>query len=170
LKAVAITFAALIALVATMAPVQAQGASPKIAIIDVARVFAEMPEREEISNRLEEEFAEPMAQLQELEQQFEALRERLERDEAIMTEEEKAEAQNELRQRAAGLQRGGEQINQFMQQRETEERNILLEKMFVVVDAYAAEQGYDLVMDKGRMLYSSDALDISDAIIERLVE
>ncbi|RUO22535.1 hypothetical protein CWE08_04995 [Aliidiomarina iranensis] len=170
MKAVAITFAALIALVATMAPVQAQDASPKIAIIDVARVFAEMPEREEISNRLEEEFAEPMAQLQELEQQFEALRERLERDEAIMTEEEKAEAQNELRQRAAGLQRGGEQINQFMQQRETEERNILLEKMFVVVDAYAAEQGYDLVMDKGRMLYSSDALDISDAIIERLVE
>lgn len=170
MKAVAITFAALIALVATMVPAQAQDSSPKLAVIDVARVFAEMPERDDISDRLEAEFAEPMAQLQQLEQEFEALRERLERDQAIMTDEEKAAAQNELRQRAAGLQRGGEQLNQYMQQRESEERNVLLEKMFVVVDAYAEEQGFDLIMDKGRMLYSAPALDISDAIIERLVQ
>lgn len=170
MKAVAITFAALIALVASVAPAQAQNASPKIAVIDVARVFAEMPERDAISQRLEEEFAEPLAQLQQLETEFEQLRERMQRDQAIMTEEELAAGQEELRQRAAGLQRGGEQINQYMQQRESEERNQLLEKMFVVVDAYAAENGYDLIMDKGRMLFSSPAMDISDQIIERIVD
>ncbi|MCH8491750.1 MAG: OmpH family outer membrane protein [Idiomarina sp.] len=170
MKAVAITFAALIALVASVAPAQAQNASPKIAVIDVARVFAEMPERDAISQRLEEEFAEPLAQLQQLEEEFEQLRERMQRDQAIMTEEELAAGQEELRQRASGLQRGGEQINQYMQQRESEERNQLLEKMFVVVDAYAAENGYDLIMDKGRMLFSSPAMDISDQIIERIVD
>ena len=170
MKAVAITFAALIALVASVATAQAQNASPKIAVIDVARVFAEMPERDAISQRLEEEFAEPLAQLQQLETEFEQLRERLQRDQAIMTEEELAAGQEELRQRVAGLQRGGEQINQYMQQRENEERNQLLEKMFLVVDAYALENGYDLIMDKGRMLFSSPAMDISDQIIERIVD
>lgn len=169
MKAVAITFAALIALVASVAPAQAQNAAPKIAVLDVSRVFAEMPEREAISQRLEEEFAEPLAQLEQLEREFEALRERIQRDEAIMTEDEMMEAQNELRARAQGLQRGGEQINQYMNQRENEERNRLLEQMFVVVDAYAEEHGFDLIMDKGRMLYSSAAMDISDAIIERIL-
>ena len=169
MKALAITFAALAVLMASMAPAQAQNAAPKIAVLDVSRVFAEMPEREAISRRLEEEFAEPISELERLEREFEALRERMQRDEAIMTADEMAAAQNELQARAQGLQRGGEQINQYMSQREAEERNRLLEQIFVVVDAYAEERGYDVVMDKGRLLYSSDAIDITETVIERVL-
>jgi len=168
LRAVAISFAAVIALAASVFSVSAEANSPKIAVIDVQRVFQAMPEREDVSQRLEAEFMEPIQELEQLEAQFEELRERFQRDEAIMSDEEKMQAQEELRQRAMVLQRGGEQLNQYMQQRENEERNQLLQKMFEVVDAYAAAEGIDLIMDKGRMLYASDALDISDAIITRL--
>ncbi|MCH8500460.1 MAG: OmpH family outer membrane protein [Aliidiomarina sp.] len=168
MRAVAISFAAVIALAASVFSVSAEANSPKIAVIDVQRVFQAMPEREDVSQRLEAEFAEPIQELEQLEAQFEELRERFQRDEAIMSDDEKMQAQEELRQRAMILQRGGEQLNQYMQQRENEERNQLLQKMFEVVDAYAAAEGIDLIMDKGRMLYASDALDISDAIITRL--
>lgn len=168
MKAVTISFAALIALAASMFSVQAEANSPKIAVLDVQRVFQAMPEREDVSARLEAEFAEPIQELEQLEAQFEQLRERFQRDEALMSDDEKAQANEELRQRAMVLQRGGEQLNQYMQVRENEERNQLLQKMFEVVDAYAQAEGIDLIMDKGRMLFANDALDISDAIIARL--
>lgn len=141
----------------------------KLGTVNVSRVLAALPEYEEIGNILEQEFAEPIQRIQELEQEFEALTERLQRDQATMTAEEVEAAQQEWQARRVGLQRSGEQLNQFIQMRESEERNRLLQKIFDELDAFAEANGYDFIFDQSRVPYARDALDVTDVIIERLL-
>lgn len=168
MKAVFTSVIVLFALVFSAMP--AHAADMKIGTVNINKVLQSLPELEEVSELISEEFAEPIQRLTQLEEEFEALRERVARDEAIMTDDEKNEANQELRARAMGLQRSGEQLNQYIQMRETEERNRLLQKIYTAIEAYAEANGYDLILDYNRVPFSREAMDVSDQIIERLLD
>lgn len=169
MKAVMTSVFAVLVLITMAMPSAAFASDGKIGTVNVNRILSAMPEYEEIGAKLEEEFAEPIQRIQQLEQEFEALNERLQRDQETMTPDEIQEAQQEWQARRVGLQRSGEQLNQYIQMRETEERNRLLQKIFTEVEAYAESNGYDLILDYTRVPFSRESMDVTDKIIERLL-
>lgn len=140
----------------------------KIAVVDVGAIFQQLPQREEISQGLQREFRDRIERMQEAEQELNQLRERIQRDESIMSEEERNEAMAEFQQRAGEAQQRGEQLNEEMRRRQNEERDRLLRRIQEIIADIAAEEGYDLVLEANAIAYAADSYDISEQVIEEM--
>lgn len=140
----------------------------KIAVVDVGAIFQQLPQREEISQGLEREFRDRIERMQEAEQELNQLRERIQRDESIMSEEERNEAMAEFQQRAGEAQQRGEQLNEEMRRRQNEERDRILRRIQEIIAEIAAEEGYDLVLEANSIAYAADSYDISEQVIEEM--
>ena len=91
------------------------------------------------------------------------------------SEEARAEAAVELNDLRQKLQLAQSEINQFRQQAQQlaqqgqqEKLAPLQEKAVEAVKSVALEKGIDLVVPKNQVIYSSEALDISEAVIDLL--
>ena len=88
------------------------------------------------------------------------------------SEEARAEAAAALPELQARLQEAQANLNQFRQQaqqlaQQGQEEHLapLQEKAVEAVKTVAEDKGIDLVVPKNNLIYSSDALEISDAVI-----
>lgn len=140
----------------------------KIAVVDVGAIFQQLPQREEISQGLQREFRDRVERMQETEQELNELRERIQRDESIMSEEERNEAMAEFQQRAGEAQQRGEELNEEMRRRQNEERDRILRRIQGIIAEIAQEEGYDLVLEANAMAYAADGFDISEQVIEAM--
>lgn len=143
-------------------------AQEKIAIIDVGAVFQQLPDREEIAQSLQREFSERIERMQERETQIGELRERIQRDEQIMSEEEYTEAMMEFQQSVQEAQQAGQQLNEEMRRRQAEERDQVLRRMQEVISEIANAQGYDVVLEASGIAFARDSLDISSMVLEAM--
>ena len=97
------------------------------------------------------------------------------RDNPASSEEAKAEAtaevlslQRQLAEEQAKLGQFRQQAQQLAQQGQQEELAPLQEKAVDAVKIVAEDKGIDLVVPKNSVIYSSDALEITDAVIALL--
>lgn len=140
----------------------------KIAVVDVGAIFQQLPQREEISQGLQREFRDRIERMQEREQELNQLRERIQRDESIMSEEERNQAMAEFQQRAGEAQQRGEELNEEMRRRQNEERDRILRRIQNIIADIAREEGYDLVLEANSIAYAADSYDISEQVIEAM--
>ncbi|MGX5914341.1 OmpH family outer membrane protein [Aliidiomarina sp. Khilg15.8] len=140
----------------------------KIAVVDVGAIFQQLPQREEISQGLQREFRDRIERMQEAEQELNQLRERIQRDESIMSEDERNQAMAEFQQRAGEAQQRGEELNEEMRRRQNEERDRILRRIQSVIADIASEEGYDLVLEANAIAYAADSYDISEQVIEAM--
>ncbi|RUO25417.1 molecular chaperone [Aliidiomarina minuta] len=140
----------------------------RIAVVDVGAVFQQLPQRDEIAQSLQREFRERIERMQEMEQEIGELRERIQRDESIMSEDERNQAMQEFEQRVGQAQQRGEELNEEMRRRQNEERDRLLSQMQTVIAGIAEEEGYDIVLEANSVAFARDSYDISSKIIEEM--
>lgn len=142
-------------------------ADVKIGVVDMAKVFQSLPQREKVSAQLKREFEPRANELRKLENDGQALIEKYKRDETIMTKEQKKQSQEKLAKLQMEFNQKRQAFEQDNARRQGEERDKLLKVVRAVIDQIARDEGYDLIQNAGANEYVSSKLDITSQVIAK---
>ncbi|WP_345872883.1 OmpH family outer membrane protein [Shewanella algae] len=157
---------ALMMLMLMGAPLAAQ--AEKLAVVDMGAVFEQLPQREQISNALKTEFGDRMAEVQKLQEDLRGLLEKQQRDAALMSEAQKTELVRKMESLKADYQLKGKALDEDLRRRQGEEQNKLLVKVQKAINTIAEKEKYDMVLQRGAVVYVKPAADISSKVVEAL--
>jgi len=102
-----------------------------------------------------------------LQREIKAKEEKLARDGAVMSEEARSKLERELISKRRELKRGQDEFREDLNIRRNEELSKLQRYLYDAIVALAREESYDLIVSEG-VVYASDRIDITDAVLERL--
>jgi len=143
-------------------------AEQKIGVVDVQGVFQAMPQAAEIQNSIQMEFKDQIEEVNQLQRDGQFFAERLQRDAATMSEQEKKELQQKILDVRDQLAEKGQPLQQNIQRRSNEERNKLLGLIKQAIDAVAAKEGYDLVLNAGAVSFAKEEHDLSEKVLQQV--
>ncbi|WP_414830074.1 OmpH family outer membrane protein [Alteromonas sp. H39] len=143
-------------------------AEQKIGVVDVQGVFQAMPQAAEIQNSIQMEFKDQIEEVNQLQRDGQFFAERLQRDAATMSEQEKKELQQKILDVREQLAEKGQPLQQNIQRRSNEERNKLLGLIKQAIDAVAAKEGYDLVLNAGAVSFAKEEHDLSEKVLQQV--
>jgi len=154
--------------VAVLLPLNcAAQAATKIGYVDLKRVLDEAPQMVESRARLEKEFASRDGAIKAAEAKLTALKQRYERDSAIMSKDDAEALKREIEATERANKRMVDEARTELTTRQAAERDRNWQKMQDVIVEYARSQGYDLI-DASPPLYVSPRIDITDAVLDHL--
>jgi outer membrane protein len=143
-------------------------AETKIGVVDPQRLLEESPQGKAASESMRAEFAPRQRTLQAQEQTLKAKQEKLQKDAATMTEDQRVRAEKELRDGARDLERARGEFNDDATARRNEEMSRLQRMLGEEVRNYAKAQNYDLILTAETLVYFTPAFDITPAILTAL--
>jgi outer membrane protein len=139
----------------------------KIAVVDYGKLMEESPQAKSVSEALKNEFTPRQRDLQAQQASVKNKEERLQKDEATMTQDQRTRAEKELRDGAREFSRKQSELQDDFNARKNEEMSRLQRILIEEVRTYAKAQGFDLVVADG-VIYSTPNLDITPAILTAL--
>lgn len=145
----------------------AWAAEMKIAVVDYGKLMEESPQAKAVSDALRNEFTPRQRDLQAQQAAVKSKEDRLQKDAATMTQEQRNHADKELRDGARDFARKQSELQDDFNARKTEEMSRLQRILIEEVRTYAKAQGFDLVIADG-VIYSTPTLDITPAILTAL--
>lgn len=152
---------------ATLAP-NAMAAAQKIAIVDMAAVVAQHPQRDAVSQQMEKEFGERVAEVRKLQDELRTLAEDNQKNAALWNDQQKLDAQRKGEGLQSDLQLKGKALEQDMQKRQAEEQQKILMDVKRAIDAVAKAEGYDLVLEARSALFAAEQVNISAKVVESI--
>ena len=164
-------FAAVLAVPAAHAQTSAApAATQKIAVINLQQAITGTAEGKQASDQLQAQFAPRRNELATISKQIQDIQQRLQAGQTTLSEETKAD----LSRQGTELQRRGQREQQDLQDdmndASQEAINKIGSKMMTVLDKYAKEHGYSVVIDTSAqntpVLYASTGVNITDEIIK----
>lgn len=143
-------------------------AEQKIAVVDIQGIFQAMPQAAEISANIQAEFKTQIDEVNQLQKDGQFYAERLQRDEATMSEQEKTEIQEKILDVRRQLSEKAQPLQQNIQRRSQEEQNKLLALISQAIDSVANKQGYDVVLNAGAAAFAKEEFDISKDVLDQV--
>jgi outer membrane protein len=143
-------------------------AEMKIGVVDPQRLLEESPQGKAASESMRTEFAPRQRTLQAQEQALKAKQEKLQKDAATMTEDQRVRAEKELRDGMRDLERARGEFNDDATARRNEEMSRLQRTLGEEVRNYAKAQNYDLILTAETLVYFTPTFDITPAILAAL--
>ena len=153
---------------AVLAALPARAAELKIGVVDPQRLLEDSPQGKAASESMRAEFAPRQRTLQAQEQAIKAKQEKLQKDSATMTEDQRARAEKELRDSARDLERARGEFNDDATARRNEEMSRLQRTLGEEVRSYAKAQNFDLILTAETVVYAAPSYDITPAILSAL--
>jgi outer membrane protein len=154
------------ALVALMMAMPA-GAQIKIGVVDYGRLMEEAPQAKAALEAIRNEFTPRQRELQTQQTTLKTREEKLQKDVATMSPDQRSKAEKELRDAAREFQRKQAELQDDFNARRNEEMSRLQRTLIEEVRTYAKSQNYDLVVADG-VIYATGSLDITSAILSGL--
>jgi outer membrane protein len=142
-------------------------AEVKIAVVDYGRLLSESPQAKAALDAIRTEFGPKEREMQQQQAALKAKEDKLNKDGATMTPDQRSRAEKELRDGARDLQRKQQEAQDDLTARRNEEMSRLQKSLIEEVRTYAKAQNFDLVIADG-VIYSVPALDITPAILASL--
>jgi outer membrane protein len=140
----------------------------KIGVVDPQLLLAESPQGKAASESMRAEFAPRQRTLQAQEQALKAKQEKLQKDGATMTDDQRVRAEKELRDAARDLERARGEFNDDATAKRNEEMSRLQKTLGEEVRTYAKAQNYDLILTGETVVYAAPSYDITPAILAAL--
>lgn len=156
-------------LLAGVLPVAAVAQSPKIGYVDVPYLIDNSPQAKEASGQLEEEFGAAQQQLQQEQQEYQRLQEKMQKDGLVMSDSERQEIEQRMRELKREIQRNEEAFREELNIQRNSAFKGVRAAVMQAVEKLAEQEGYDLVVGQGA-LYASDAVDLTQRVLERMKE
>jgi outer membrane protein len=151
-----------------LAALPAMAAEPKIGVVDFQRLAIESPQGKAVMESMRAEFAPRERTLQAQGQAMKAKEEKLQKDGATMSEDQRARAEKELRDGARDFERAKGEFQDDMNARRNEELSRLQRTIVEEVRTYGKAQGYDLILAQEGVIYNASASDITPAVLSAL--
>lgn len=145
----------------------AASASARVGYVDMKRLLDNAPQVISGRERLENEFAQRDTALKADEARLATLRERFERDGAVLTKDIADAQKREVDALERSIRRTREELRGELKTRSDQELDKSWQQINNAVVEYAREQGYDLIVPSP-VVYASPRIDITDAVLERL--
>ncbi|HVC31550.1 MAG TPA: OmpH family outer membrane protein, partial [Steroidobacteraceae bacterium] len=156
-----------LALAGALAATPARAAGLRIAVVNYAELLQEAPQAKAAVAKLRAEFAPKQRTLQVEASALKVRETNLKKNEATMTQDQRDQAELDLRERYQDLARKQSEIQDDVNTRRNEMMSQLQRTLVQVVQNYAKRQRYDLVLADG-VIYSEPTLDITPAILSAL--
>jgi len=147
--------------------VPAMAADLKIGVVDYARLFAESPQAKVVSESLQAEFGPRLQQLVTQDNALKAKGEKLQKDVATMTPDQRSKAEKDLRDAARELERKKGELQDDSNAKRQEEMNKLQRSLIGEVREYAKSQNFDIVLADG-VIYATPTVDITAQVLQAL--
>jgi|SRR5579863_2426782 len=145
----------------------AWAAELKVGVVDYGRLMEESPQAKAVQDSLRSEYNVRQRELQSQQASVKAKEDRLQKDGATMTPDQRANAEKEVRDATRELQRKQSEAQDDINARRNEEVSRLQKTLIEQVRTYAKAQNFDLVVADG-VIYSTPTLDITPQILAAL--
>lgn len=139
-------------------------AEARIGFVNTARILETAPQAKLASERLEQEFAPRDSELAAAQKNLKAQEEKLARDGALMTLDERRKLEIEVRMQERDLKRAREDFAQELNLRRNEEFARLQREVGDAIVAIAKQDGYDLIFETG-VVYASERVDLTERVL-----
>jgi outer membrane protein len=153
--------------IALIAPFSVAHAELKVGVVNVARLLEEAPQAKAAMQALQDEFAPRQREIVEQQKDLRAKQEKLQRDAAVMAENERRNVERDLREGERELSRKQSEYLEDLNLRRNEELGKLQRSLLQEVQNFARSGNYDLVVGDG-VLFARDSIDITAQVLAAL--
>jgi outer membrane protein len=153
--------------VAALAFAVPASAEIKVGVINYARLFEESPQAKVVRESLQAEFGPRLQQLVTQENSLKARGEKLQKDVATMTPDQRSKAEKDLRDSIRELDRKKGELQDDSNAKRQEEMNRLQRSLITEITEYAKSQNYDIVIAEG-VIYATPTVDITTQVLQAL--
>ncbi|MEQ1967539.1 molecular chaperone Skp [Xenorhabdus nematophila] len=143
-------------------------AADKIALVNVADIFQQLPAREAVAKQLDNEFKGRASELQRMESDLQAQIQKLQRDGSTMKASEREKLEKEVMAKRDEFTQKARTFENDNRRRNMEERNKILGRIQDAVKVVAGKEGYDLVLDANTAVYSASGKDITAEVLKQV--
>ncbi|WP_410013723.1 molecular chaperone Skp [Sodalis sp. C49] len=143
-------------------------AADKIAVVNIANIFQQSPQRAVVAKQLENEFKGRATDLQAQERDLQTKMQRLQRDGSTMKAADRSRLEKEVMAQREDFSGKAQAFEQDNRRRQGEERNKILSRIQDAVKAVASKQGYDIVIDANAVAYAGSANDITADVLKQV--
>ncbi|MEJ0040645.1 MAG: OmpH family outer membrane protein [Gammaproteobacteria bacterium] len=140
----------------------------KIGVVDYGRLVEESPQAKTAMEAIRGEFTPKQRELENLANSLKTKQDKLDKDQATMTADQRSRTEKDIRDGARDLQQKRAELQDDFTARRNEEMSRLQRALIDEVRAYAKAQNFDLVVADG-VIFSTPALDITPAILSAMV-
>jgi len=156
-------------LMTTILPLAQAAENARIGFVNVQYLVDNSPQAKAASSDLEEQFGPQQQALQRQQQEFQRLQQKLQKDGLVMSEEERAETEQKLRELKREIERGQKDLREELNIQRNGILSEIQQAVMESVQSLAKEEDFDLIVGQG-VLYASDAVDLTDKVLTRMEE
>lgn len=139
----------------------------KIGYVNYSELLQQSPDAKVIADALRNEFLPRQRELVALQQSLKTREDKLTKDGATMTEDQRTREDTDIRNGDRELQRKQTEFQDDVNSRRNEELSKLQKSLVEQVQAYAKSQTYDLIIVEG-VIYATNAVDITPQVLAML--
>ena len=139
----------------------------KVGWVNVDRILKDSTPAKNALNKIETDFGKRTKDLTEQATKLKALNEKFDRDAAVMSETERNRRQRELGDLDKDFQRRQREFKEDLNQRQFEERSVILERAEKVIKQIAEAEKYDIILQEPPVFVSTK-VDITEKVIKTL--
>jgi outer membrane protein len=139
----------------------------KIGVVDYGRLVEESPQAKAALDSIRTEFTPRQRDLQNQQATLKVKEDRLQKDGATMSQDQRTNSEKDLRDSYRELQRKQSEVQDDFNARRNEEMSRLQKILIEQVRIYAKAQNFDLVIADG-VIYTTPTIDITPAILAQL--
>jgi len=139
----------------------------KIGVVDYGKLVEESPQAKVALEAIRTEFTPRQRDLQNQQATLKSKEDRLQKDGATMSPDQRANSEKDLRDSYRELQRKQQEVQDDFNARRNEEMSRLQKTLIEQVRTYAKAQSFDLVIADG-VIYTTPTIDITPAILAQL--
>jgi outer membrane protein len=139
----------------------------KIGYVNYNALLADSPDAKVIADALRNEFLPRQRELQNLQQSIKTREDKLTKDGATMTDDQRAREDKDIRDEERELQRKQSEAQDDLNTRRNEELSTLQKSLVEKVRVFAKTQNFDLILADG-VIWATPALDITQQVLASL--
>lgn len=158
---------ALSVLIVVLVSAPAAAQDLKIGVVNLSQLVSQSPQAQRARSSMEEQFAERKETLQNKREQLQEDVQRLKRDGSVMSEEARQELEESIRDQQRQLKLEQSEYNDDVKSAEQKELQALREEIRNVIQQYADDHNYDLIVGQG-VLYATDQINVTGRVLQRL--
>ena len=150
-----------------LAPLGVAHAETKIAVVNWQQLLEEAPQAKSAMAALQDEFQPRQKEIVQQQKDLKAKEDKLQRDGAVMAENERRNAEKDLREGQREMARKQNEWVEDLNLRRNEEIGKVQRSLQQEVQAFAKTSGFDLIIGDG-VLYRNESLDITAQVLAAL--
>lgn len=144
--------------------------SVKIGVVDLQKVVDESEAGKKATEDLNTLAKSKQSILDEKGKAIEKLKSELEKQSSVLSDETKKIKNEELEKLFREYQRILQDSDAELRKKDAELKKMILKEIFEIAEKIGVEGGYNLIVDKGFILYSNKDVDITDKVIKKYNE